>query len=248
MKKIKFIPENDYVLHNIVPPLPAKNFVPEWYRNGEYYLSKKTGEIVSKNDKDAEGGMKSCAPFLDSMISGYFIVTWADIEVTKNDGENFEWRYVQKNPYSEEYEEMQMPIRMINERVGKIGHTIPRPHGYSKNHLVFNGQWGIRTPRNWSIWFCHPQNRFDLPFHTTSGFADSDEFWNNGNIPFFIQKDWAGIIPKNTPIAQLIPIKRESWTSYVYKSGMERAEEVSFKARERIGYYKSRIWVRKEYN
>jgi hypothetical protein len=35
----------------------------------------------------------------------------------------------------------------------------------------------------------------------------------SGNIPFFIKEGFSGVIPKGTPIAQVIPFKRESWTS-----------------------------------
>lgn len=249
MKKIRFIPDSEYAFHNVVPPLPAKEFVPEWYRLGEYAINKDTGEVSRKTDKNVIGGLKSCAPFLDAMISGYIISTWVDVEITKNDGETVEWRYVEKNPYTEEYEEIESPVPMINERKGMMGHTIPRPEGFSINHLIFNGQWGVRLPRGWSLMIVHPHNRYDLPFQLMSGFMDSDQFWNNGNIPFFIKKDFVGIIPKYTPIAQLIPIKRESWVSSIYKKGMTRLNEMGTWAREQqIGYYKKKIWYKKEYS
>lgn len=248
MKKIRFIPDSEYALKNVVPPLPAKDFIPEWYRLGEYSINQDTGKVATRKDKNVIGGLKSCAPFLDAMISGYFLLTWMDVEITKNDGDVVEWRYVEKNPYTEKYEEINSPISMINERTGEMGHTIPRPPGFSNNHLIFNGQWGVRLPRGWSLMVVHPSNRFELPFFLMSGFMDSDQFWNNGNIPFFIKKGFVGIIPKNTPIAQLIPIKRASWVSYIYEKGMKRLLKMGQWAREQqIGYYKKKIWYKKEY-
>lgn len=249
MKKIRFIPENEYIEKNINPPQPAKLFLPEWYRLAESAIDKDTGEIARISDKNIQGGLKSCIPFLDAMISGYMMTTWEDIEITENDGENLSWRYVKKNIYTNEYDEISPVIDVIAERTGDIGHTIPRPAGHSINHLAINSQWGVRLPRGWSLMVTHPYNRFDLPFTTMAGFMDSDEFWTNGNIPFFIKKDWTGVIPSGTPYAQLIPIKRKSWYSYISLFSAKRMRVLGVKTRSvKMGYYKKNIWVRKEYN
>lgn len=249
MKKIQFIPENDYILNHIPPPLPSKQFISDWYKNGEYALDKDQKAAKSKSEW-VSGGMKSCAPFLDSMISGYMVSLWVDVEVYQNNEDGIKWRYVEKNPYNNEYQEIEnLPVPVFNERTGDLGKTIPRPAGHRQNHLIFNSQWGIKTPKNWSIWYCHPQNRFDLPFTTLSGFVDSDQFWNNGNVPFFLKEDFIGIIPKGTPLVQLIPIKRESWVSTIFKKGAERLKYTTFKTRSNgIGYYTKNIWYKKEYN
>ncbi len=231
------------------PPLPAKSFLPQWYRDGEMFLNKHTALKTTSNDPDRVAGMKSCIPFLDAMVSGYMIHSWIDLEITRNDGQ-VEWRYIRKNEYSDKYEEIiDFPLPMITERPGDIGETIPRPAGHSQNHLAFNGVWGIKVPRGWSLMVTHPMNRFDLPFTTTSGFMDSDEFTASGNIPFFIKEGWTGVIPKNTPFAQLIPIQRKTWISKVDTGINESwAHTVGENARSvNYGYYKKSIWVRKEY-
>jgi hypothetical protein len=133
--------------------------------------------------------------------------------------------------------------------VGDIGHTIPRPEGHCKNHMIFSGQWGARLPKGWSLLLTHPLNRFDLPFATTSGIIDSDEWWAGGNIPFFFKENFEGIIPKGTPFAQLIPIKRSSWTSYTSVLSVSRNTYLADKARSvPIGWYKKNIWTKKKYD
>jgi hypothetical protein len=42
---------------------------------------------------------------------------------------------------------------------------------------------------------------------------DSGYFSVAGNIPFFIKEGFTGIIPKGTPIAQIIPYERQEWIS-----------------------------------
>lgn len=252
MKKIKFIPSNQQVLQQTAPPVPAKTIVPQWYKDGELWISPSGNKVGSSKDPGKVGGMKTCLPFLDAMISGYLITTWHDVEITKNDGE-VDYRYIKLV----DGEIVQMPeneiIKMISERTGVIGHTMPRPAGHSKNHMTWIGQWGIRVPRGWSIMMTHPFNRFELPFTTMSGFMDSDGFWSNGNIPFFIKEGWTGVIPKGTPVAQIIPIKRKSWMGNVSLRSVKYSEKLGRMAdaerkKSGAGYYKNKIWVKKQYD
>jgi hypothetical protein len=249
IKKIKFVPSSQYALNEIDPPVPAKKIVPQWYKNGEMFISKKTHKVAKYNEDDISGGLKSCIPFLDAMISGYFICSWEDYYVATSDVlEDF--YPVQKNPYNNNYEKKNSEnSKMVEERTGDIGHTMPRPSGFCKNHMILKGQWGVRLPRGWSLILTHPLNRFDLPFITTSGIIDSDEWWTGGNIPFFFEKNFEGVIPKGTPFAQIIPVKRSSWVSNVSKLSITRSNYISEKARSvTTGWYKKNIWVKKQYD
>lgn len=248
MKKIKFIPISLEVEERTAPPLPAKTFVPEWYKRGELWMSENGQKVAKSDDKDKRPGMKSCIPFLDAMISGYMLTTWHDLEITRNDGE-VEFRYVKVVDGEIIPLDDNEIIPMINERKAIIGYTIPRPAGHSSNHMVWSGKWGIRVPRGWSVMMTHPFNRYELPFTTMSGFMDSDGFWAEGNIPFFIKEGWTGIIPKGTPIAQIIPIQRKSWLGIVSRFSLKYAQKTAHKASlESPGYYKRKIWVKKNYD
>jgi hypothetical protein len=46
-----------------------------------------------------------------------------------------------------------------------------------------------------------------------AGIVDSDKYHGAGNIPFFLKEEFEGLIPKGTPYAQIIPIKRAEWTT-----------------------------------
>lgn len=254
-KKIVFIPRDISSGHSIVrdvsePPLPAKVFIPQWYKDGEMFLNSYSHLKTDSGDPDRVGGMKSCIPFLDAMLSGYMLHTWVDVEITRNDGK-VEWVYVQENEYTGKAEHLNdYPVPMMLERPGDIGETIPRPAGHASNHMAFNGMWGIKVPQGWSIMVTHPFNRYDLPFTTMSGFMDSDEFTASGNVPFFLREGWTGVIPKNTPFAQLIPIQRKTWVSQIDKGYHDIwASEVGKRSRSvKYGYYKKNIWQRKNYS
>ena len=136
----------------------------------------------------------------------------------------------------------------ISERTKVLGEKIPRPAGHMPNHLAWRGVWGFKTPRNWSVLVTHPLNRSDLPFTTTSGIMDADKYSTSGNIPFFIKEDFTGMIPAGTPIAQLIPIKRENWKSIQNDQGIVYLEDLQGKfIREPGKSYKKFFWTRKQY-
>jgi hypothetical protein len=106
----------------------------------------------------------------------------------------------------------------------------------------------MKAPRGYSILITHPLNRFDLPFTTTSGIIDSDGWVPPGNIPFFLQKGFNGVIPKGTPFAHVFPYKRDSWVMSISKVLQARAFFDGKIDRSQVGYYKKKYWNRKNYN
>jgi len=122
---------------------------------------------------------------------------------------------------------------------------MPRPAGHLRNHLVWTSNWAWKTPKGYSMLVTHPLNGWHLPFTTMSAIIDSDKFNGPGNIPFFLKKDFEGIIPKGTPYAQLIPIKRKKWTM-VYSKKL--TDSMMYNGVENTsGLYKERTWEKKIY-
>lgn len=231
MRLIRFVPDIDDKELMLLEPTPAKEHVPDWYRKGESAVDMGPG-------KDQHSGMKSCAPFLDVMLTGYCLVTPFDIYVGKNEDGSQNVRWNGPPEWS----------KFIEERPTSLGATIPRPAGYGPNGLVWSSKWGWKTPRGWSTLVCHPLNHHELPFFTLSGTIESDKFIACGNIPFFLQKDWFGVIPAGTPIAQIIPFKRKSWKKVadygLFRVAKKQGEQVRLQDKS----YKKTLWVRKDYN
>ena len=229
MKIIRFFSKKEY--ENLGQPTTAKKFLPQWYKESETTYPGENGEEVS--------GLKKCVPFLDSMLSGYMLVTPFDIFISKNEDGTLNIKWNSPEVLSD----------FINERKGQIGSKMPRPAGHYPNHLAFRGFWGMKTPKGWSMLVVHPLNRHDLPWTITSGIMDSDKYSTSGNIPFFIREDFVGMVPAGTPFAQLIPIKRASWKSIKNDRGIQYLEDLQGSMVRKFNKsYKKFFWVRKEYN
>lgn len=229
LKKISFFSSKEY--RNFGQPKPMKDFVPEWYRLAET-------TYVASGDQEESPGLKKCVPFLDALLSGYAITTPYDIYVSKTENGDLKLGWNLPQGLKE----------FIAERPKETGATMPRPAGHLPNHLVWVGFWGVKAPRGYSILVTHPLNRFDLPFTTMSGLMDSDKFFASGNIPFFIKEGFEGVIPAGTPVAQLIPVKRDSWIMDKNNQGLMNFEHLHGEgARNPETSYKKTQWVRKEY-
>jgi hypothetical protein len=220
-------------------PQPIKKFIPEWYKKAEtHYVSDEDNISVEDGNQKKSAGLKTCVPFLDALTSGYALVTPFDIYVGRTEDGDLDLRWNAPQGWED----------FVNERPKQSGATMPRPAGHAPNHLVWSGRWGIKVPRGYSVLVTHPLNRQDLPFTTSSAIMDSDKFYGNGNMPFFIKEDFIGVIEKNTPFAQIIPIKRERWKMINNDSLKYNIAVQGHFVREKEGTYKRKFWTRKEYS
>lgn len=130
--------------------------------------------------------------------------------------------YIFKTPCDIEfYHENDMPKinvstkykNFVQERGEVIGMKVPI--GFSKYHFHWAVNWGPELPKGYSAIYLNPLNRFDLPFFNTSGIIDNDVVFTPGNLPFFIQEGYNGVIKKGTPYLQVVPFKREDWQSEI---------------------------------
>jgi hypothetical protein len=220
-------------------PQPIKKFIPEWYRKAEtHYVSEEDNISIEDGTQKKSPGLKTCVPFLDSLTSGYALVTPFDIYVGRTEDGDLDLRWNAPQGWED----------FLMERPKESGATMPRPAGHAPNHLVWSGKWGIKVPRGYSVLVTHPLNRQDLPFTTSSAIMDSDKFYGNGNMPFFIKEDFIGVIEKNTPFAQIIPIKRDKWKMINNNSLKYNIAIQGHAVREKEGIYKKKFWSRKDYS
>jgi len=216
-------------------PKPAKGYIPQWYKDMDKFA---TGKPSLKGGNN--GTMKLCLPTLDAFTTGYVVELWQDIEVARVIDEN--------GQESVEIYWISEPA-VVKNRHKAAAKTLPTPAGHWDLHFIWEIDVSIETPLGYSVIITHPFNRYDLPFTTMSGVIDTDTMpMGAGSLPFFLKKDFEGFIPKGTPLFQVIPFKREPWTSERDMESARKAELAFKKARSvAYGYYKKFGWNRKVY-
>jgi len=200
-KIIKFIPDSPRAEQILDPPSPAYKCVPDWYKRlGKYITDVKCSRYPAKEATagDTNFTAKACKPFFDAFTMGYVITLPTDVEAV--DPEVYEARMIWDSNTN-------MVEAHSHLQLGEL----KAPEEFEASPYKWNFHWAIRAPKGYSLIYTHPFNRFDLPFHTTSGIVDSDTYGAPVNLPFFLRKDFMGKIPRGTPVAQVIPVKREDW-------------------------------------
>ena len=232
---IEFFPSDKKVELVLDLPKPSKSFIPKWYKN----IKSDKSMTFNEHSKLTNVTIKDCIPFLDAMMHGYIQSTWCDIFITKNEDGT-----VNYNCSGTEV----LPLIMGN-RVKST--PIDSSQYYYDIEFFWNFQWIPQTPKGWSILIVPPLNHFDSPFTVTSGIIDSDVFHHaaSGKLPFYIKKDFEGLIPKGTPMYQIIPIKRASWTTS--KQQFNEDEIIKRKSKYLVhftGAYKKLFWQKKDFS
>lgn len=233
-KKIKFIPNSQFIDDCIDPPVPARKMIPEWYKKSTRFYKGNEYELKDKEENFMD--IKSCIPFFDSLSSGYIQKLWFDI-------------YIESDENNAEIYFRNDSNNIINRRSDGSSKYFPTPYWCAKPRFTFLYPYSILTPPGYSTIFTQPFNKFDTPLVFLTGIVDTDTLIQNGNYPFFVRKNFKGVVKAGTPIIQMIPFKRESWTSNKESFDIYslKLNSIKFKVAEIYEYYKHNIWNRKEY-
>jgi len=184
-------------LESILPrPIPAVRGLPEWFKAlpQQNFSTVANAELMT---------IKKCPPLIDAMAYGFLMPLTADLKL-----ENGEFSWDSKIPVAGNLRNLTRSPIDYHDNVQVQGTPL-----FDDDRFIikFNNFWTMQLPPGYSLLVMHPANRADLPFTTITGLVDSDMYvdsfvhfparWNDMNF--------SGILPKGTPVAQCIPVKRE---------------------------------------
>ena len=199
-KIIKFT--NIFGIDDIYPPEPASKNIPEWYKYlGSYIKGKKAPD----GSGETTATIKKCMPVFDAINSGYIIKTPVDIYVSQKPNPK-------KNEQPDTIPHYEWAgFGMLKFHPVEQAPNYPNPNGYPQSYPKWMNPWAIETPKGYSSIFVQPWHR-DSVFTILPGIVDTDTYTAPVNFPFFLNDMyWQGLIPAGTPIAQVIPFKRDKW-------------------------------------
>jgi hypothetical protein len=231
---IIFIPGTKDDALIVPPPKPAKFYIPEWFKN-IHGVNEKNLELDSSGIPNVN--IKNCIPVLDGFMSGYIQETWTDLYIEKGFGNEIVYNQSSKSA----------PEIMSHREKSDL----PIDEYFYNFEFLWRQRWLPKLDNGYSCLFLNPINRLELPFYTASAIVDSDKmnYSSGGNIPFYIKKGFTGLIPAGTPMYQMIPFKRESWSMSIEEYDDDKAFLGShFLRKNFLGSYKKRLWSKKEFN
>jgi hypothetical protein len=185
-------------------PLPAIEALPDWYKNlaGSVQLPGAGGTLHTA---------KHCPPFLDAMTSGYIIPLCGDVNLGMD-------------------EQGGLTFDCPNGDVGIETHHPEQLRGGPWGDapvIKFLNPWIIVTPPGYSTLFVAPLNQELMPLRILAGVVDTDAFYSQVHLPavcLMARGSTCGL-KRGTPLVQVIPFKREAWTSQTGHADAQRLKE-----------------------
>jgi len=215
-------------------PLPASKLLPTWYKDNQIL-----GDMGKENQLNitanlTNGTFKKCVPILDALGLGYIIETQYDVLLKHADNNwDLSWKTQETvfEPHAEHTQNIETPYGYY-----------PRVAKYMYNRIPI-------TPKGYSSLIISPIGYNKLPFKAVAGVVDTDTNISAFALPVWISKNHKGIVKHGTPLAQVIPFKRDNWemVSDYFKDNDYYIQEQNSFGRFAINHYANKIWQKKKF-
>jgi len=230
--KIEFIPS--FETHLDYHPKPASKEIPKWYKELELHMPKQKWRLKDVPDFSAKG----CMPVFDALTAGYMLYTYTDVMVSEEEG------VYGTLPYYA-WKDEQNPIDFHPE-----DQALNHPKSSGNPYPKWRNPWVIKTPKGYSCLFVPPFHREETYFTILPGVVDTDSYISGVHLPFVLKSGFKGLIPAGTPMAQVIPFKRDTWKQEIKTEDFYRQERrnIDLKVLSKFSKaYKNNFWSKKEY-
>jgi hypothetical protein len=221
-------------------PKPASKYVPDWYKDLESYVG---GEKKPDGNGGTTGTIKRCMPVFDSINTGYIIPTPCDVWVRQVPLDEKDPTITQ--PYYEWSDFGIIQFHSIDQAPNYPGNT-----GHKGSYPKWINPWSIKTPPGYSVAIVTPWHR-DSVFTILPGVVDTDVYDAPINFPFVLNDPtkFEGLIPAGTPIAQVIPFKRDQWEMEIgtQEDLIKQAKNARLLRTKFFDSYKTQFRQKKEY-
>ena len=238
-KKINFKARSKDEFYIQEKPYPAVKNIPAWFKNQVPYEINPFDKSLSDGkvhvrERTANATFKKCVPLLDGMSSGYIVPLWADVEIVQGDQPIIYWK----------------TLHDVFKPHGENTRNMTPPPGYNNQVFKYSNCWIPQTPKGYSCLVTSPFGHNDLPFKAVPAVVDTDRSSLELVFPVWVKDNFSGIVEKGTPIAQIIPFKRDDWDSTFdyYENGeyLNVIEEKNFNSTI-VGHYIKNIWSKKKF-
>lgn len=195
-------------------------------------------------------GRQYCGPFVQANGAGYYLYSPVDMDISYDPRQEPRWTYsVLGDGYSDEDVAIMQAMPM-NHPLYRSEMLKPRTkiylagEHYEPRHTVQIWTGCVfRTPPGWSLWIRSPINReFGRPFQILEGILETDWMWYDiwVNVRFTHIGVKASLRRDGPPLAQLVPVRRESSARWQLEERELAPDDVE--AREIFDWWVSYDW------
>lgn len=239
MPTINFYPLTDRSANFAPPPQPAVKHVEDWWRSQPKYMD---------NEKELFNGsykatVKKCQGIFDAMTLGYLMFCPVDIFIDATNDDKITWQLPAS--FMNERENLSIISMHVREQTSHmpIDHEI-----WCSDLFRIHPNWIASTEEGYSCLVVPPMHNSILPIQAVPGVIDTDTFVSDGHFSFMVKKGFKGIIKQGTPIAQVIPFKRETWEAEAkdFNGEMLQAQRDDVRSTFENGY-RMKMWQKKVY-
>jgi|TARA_B110000483_G_scaffold166285_1_gene196762 hypothetical protein len=166
-------------------PKPAKNYVPQWFKDTVRQLP--------------EGrSIKACMPVTDIFTAGYILPAPVDIFMYYDSDNGLRFNSPEAEFFVSRHNPTQYSLAPYSDDV----------------ILKFDFPWILHTPPGYSMMYQPPAHSDNSKIEALSAVVETDQYYNTVSCPVRI-KDWKQgevlELPKGYPLVQAIPFQREEW-------------------------------------
>jgi hypothetical protein len=184
--------------NEIYSPEPASNNLPEWYIKTNSYIG--THKNINENF-ETTGTIKKCMPIFDAITSGYILKTPADLYINKELSED--GKVIVRYNWPQD--------KILDFHIIDQAPYYPLKNKNMASYPKWMNPWSIKTEPGYSCLFITPVHR-KMDFTIFPGVVDTDKYFAPVNFPFILNdENFEGLIPAGTPMAQVIPFRRENF-------------------------------------
>ena len=189
-------------LEEIVPPQPAKNYIPEWWKN-----TPTLAPNIERGGTEEEKTVKICPVVQDWFLQGYVIPMWCDLHVEIKENGEFK---------------ISTSADRFNKMSGFMSNSayiswLPKQQKKDAVAVLrIDCPWRMKTPVGYSSYQFPMWYHFNPDFEVPPGPVWSDEY--NLINPQIILKHYGEIkIKRGTPLCVFVPYKREPDDTFHYE-------------------------------
>jgi hypothetical protein len=204
-------------------PVPAAQALPLWLKEMPTDVKGAGGAMLAS--------IKKCPPFVEAMTCGYLMPLPGEATFAMDAGGRLSF-------------ECEGPMLDAQPAVQYAGTP------FAEAVVVkFVNPWVIRTPPGYSTLIVPPLNRFEIPFQVLAGVVETDLYYREVAFPALclMRPGQRVRLARGTPIAQVIPFRRQPWRSAAgeWEHELRQPIEEQFAANPHL--YKQQCWRKKSY-